>query len=118
MTRGMNIATRIDTSTASPAPAWARFDWQDPLLLERQLTEEERLIRGAARAFCEAELVPAVRAANRNESYDPDLMRKFGGAGLLGPTIDGYGCAGASYVAYGLIAREVERVDSARTARR
>ena len=112
----MNIATKIDTANATPenfAPTWARFDWTDPLLLEAQLTEEERMIRDSARAFCEAELVPAVRAANRSESYDPDLMRKFGQAGLLGVTIDGYGCAGTSYVAYGLIAREVERVDSA-----
>ena len=109
----MNIATRIDTTAATPASPWARFDWQDPLLLETQFTEEERLIRDSARAFCDAELMPAVRAANRSESHDPQLMRKFGAAGLLGPTIDGYGCAGASYVAYGLIAREVERVDSA-----
>jgi glutaryl-CoA dehydrogenase len=57
--------------------------------------------------------MPAVNLANRNEAFDPDLMRKFGAAGLLGPTIDGYGCAGASYVSYGLIPREVERVDSA-----
>ena len=109
----MNIATKIDTAEASPAHPWARFDWQDPLLLETQLTEDERMIRDSARAFCAAELAPVVREANRNESYDPELMRKFGAAGLLGATIDGYGCAGASYVAYGLIAREVERVDSA-----
>ena len=108
----MNIATKIDTAAATLAP-WARFDWTDPLLIETQLTEEERMIRDSARAFCDAELTPVVRAANRNESYDPDLMRKFGAAGLLGITIDGYGCAGASYVAYGLVAREVERVDSA-----
>ncbi|WP_419814642.1 acyl-CoA dehydrogenase [Glacieibacterium sp.] len=107
----MNVATRIDTSSA--APAWAKFDWQDPLLLEAQLTEEERMIRDSARAFCDEHLAPAVRDANRREHHDPDLMRKFGAAGLLGPTIEGYGCAGASYVAYGLIAREVERVDSA-----
>ena len=69
----MNIAARIDTAHASPAAGWARFDWQDPLLLDSLLTEEERMIRDSARAFCEAELAPAVRAANRNESYDPDL---------------------------------------------
>ncbi len=110
----MTIQSRIDVATAAPAAArWPAFDWADPLALEAALTEEERLIRDSARAFCEAELVPAVRQANRNESYDPDLMRKFGAAGLLGVTIDGYGCAGASYVAYGLVAREVERVDSA-----
>jgi glutaryl-CoA dehydrogenase len=102
-----------DDSQVAAAPRWPRFDWADPLLLDSRLSEEERLIRDSARAFCDAELVPAVRAANRHESYDPDLMRKFGAAGLLGVTIDGYGCAGASYVAYGLVAREVERVDSA-----
>ncbi len=107
----MNIATKIDTAHA--APAWARFDWQDPLLLESQLTEEERMVRDTARAFCDEHLVPDVKAANRHERPDPELMRKFGQAGLLGPTIEGYGCAGTSYVAYGLIAREVERVDSA-----
>lgn len=109
----MNIATKIDAAGAAPAQSWARFDWQDPFLLEGQFTEEERMVRDSARAFCDEHLVPAVREANRRESYDPDLMRKFGQAGLLGPTIEGYGCAGTSYVAYGLIAREVERVDSA-----
>ncbi len=95
------------------APRWPRFDWQDPVLLSAQLTEEERIIRDAARGFCDETLMPVVKLANRHESFDPDLMKKFGAAGLLGPTIEGYGCAGASYVAYGLVAREVERVDSA-----
>ena len=95
------------------APIWPKFDWEDPLLLASQLTDEESMIRDASRAFCDAELAPVVKLANRNESFDPALMTKFGAAGLLGPTIKGYGCAGASYVAYGLIAREVERVDSA-----
>ncbi len=109
----MSTAPSHDLSDVRAAPRWPRFDWADPLLLETQLSEEERMIRDAARAFCDAELAPAVREANRHETYDPDLMRKFGAAGLLGVTIDGYGCAGASYVAYGLVAREVERVDSA-----
>jgi glutaryl-CoA dehydrogenase len=100
-------------NTQHMAPSWPRFDWQDPLLLDAQLTDEERLVRDAARGFCDTELMPVVKLANRNEQFDPGLMRKFGAAGLLGPTIEGYGCAGASYVAYGLIAREVERVDSA-----
>jgi glutaryl-CoA dehydrogenase len=78
----MNIATRIDTS--SSVPAWAKFDWQDPLLLEAQLSDEERMIRDTARAFCDEHLVPAVKNANRREQHDPDLMRKFGAAGLLG----------------------------------
>jgi glutaryl-CoA dehydrogenase len=106
----VNIQTKIAADTA---PRWPRFDWSDPLLLDAQLSEDERMIRDSARAFCDAELVPAVREANRHEKFDPDLMKKFGRAGLLGVTIDGYGCAGASYVAYGLVAREVERVDSA-----
>jgi len=110
----MNIQTKIDTaSTATAAPRWPAFVWEDPLLLDSLLTDEERMVRDAARAFCDEQLMPAVRDANRHERFDPDLMKKFGAAGLLGPTIEGYGCAGASYVAYGLIAREVERVDSA-----
>ncbi|WP_188945229.1 acyl-CoA dehydrogenase family protein, partial [Polymorphobacter multimanifer] len=89
---------------------WPRFAWEDPLLLRQALTDEERMIEEGARSFCDAELRPQVKLANRHETHDPDLMRKFCAAGLLGPTIDGYGCAGASYVSYGLIAREVERV--------
>jgi glutaryl-CoA dehydrogenase len=108
----MNVHMPV-AEAASPPVKWPRFEWSDPLLLDQQLTEDERMIRDAARAMCDAELMPAVKMANRNESYDPDIMKKFGAAGLLGPTIEGYGCAGASYVAYGLVAREVERVDSA-----
>ncbi|MGI4875856.1 MAG: acyl-CoA dehydrogenase family protein, partial [Janthinobacterium lividum] len=107
----MNIQAKF--AAAGPAPRWPAFDWQDPLLLDGLLTEDERMIRESARAFCDEQLLPMVREANRHERHDPDLMRKFGGHGLLGVTIDGYGCAGASYVAYGLVAREVERVDSA-----
>ncbi len=106
------------SSAYAPTPAntvrvWPKFDWTDPLLLEAGLTEEERLVRDTARAFANAHLEPIVREANRHETYDRALMCRFGEAGLLGPTIQGYGCAGVSYVAYGLIAREVERVDSA-----
>jgi len=107
----MNIQTTFETQ--HHAQAWPQFDWTDPLLLDAQLSDEERMICDGARAFCAAELMPAVKLANRHETYDPELMKKFGAAGLLGPTIEGYDCAGASYVAYGLIAREVERVDSA-----
>lgn len=91
---------------------WPTFNWGDPLLLEGQLTEEERLVRDSAKSFADAELGPIVLQSNREETCDRALMKKFGEAGLLGPTIHGYGCAGTSYVAYGLIAREVERVDS------
>ena len=109
----------MTASAATPRPTdhfvpdWPRFDWQDPFLIETRLTDEERMIRDAARGFADEVLMPAVKEANRHERHDPELMRKFGRAGLLGPTIDGYGCAGASYVAYGLIAREIERADSA-----
>jgi glutaryl-CoA dehydrogenase len=71
------------------------------------------MVRDSARAFADEHLVPIVKNANRHETYDRELMRRFGEAGLLGPTIEGYGCAGTSYVAYGLIAREIERADSA-----
>jgi len=107
----MNIA--IAPAPEAKVKAWPKFGWADPLLLEASFTEEERLVRDTARAFADAHLVPIVREANRHETYDRSLMRAFGEAGLLGPTIHGYGCAGTSYVAYGLIAREIERVDSA-----
>ncbi|WP_371187326.1 acyl-CoA dehydrogenase [Thalassotalea maritima] len=87
-------------------------NWEDILLLDEQLTQEERMIRDSAREFCQNELQPGILMANRNEHFDISIMRKFGELGLLGATIDGYGCSGVSYVAYGLIAREVERVDS------
>lgn len=86
--------------------------WDDILLLDEQLTEEERMIRDAARDYCQERLMPRVLEANRNEIFDREIMTELGELGLLGSTIEGYGCAGASYVAYGLVAREVERVDS------
>lgn len=88
------------------------FDWQDPLLLSEQLTEEERMVADSARGFCQKTLMPGILMANRTETFDRDIMRQMGELGLLGVTIDGYGCAGLSSVAYGLIAREVEAVDS------
>ncbi len=92
--------------------AEASFRWDDPLLLEEELTEEERLVRDTARDYCQAKLMPRVIAANRHERFDREIMNELGELGMLGPTIQGYGCAGASYVTYGLVAREVERVDS------
>ena len=88
------------------------FDWQDPLYLEDLLTEEERLIRDSARAFAQERLMPRIRDAFRDERVDHDLLPEMGRLGFLGATISGYGCAGASYVSYGLVAREMERVDS------
>jgi glutaryl-CoA dehydrogenase len=88
------------------------FRWDDPLLLDDQLTGDERLVRDSARDYCQAKLMTRVLEANRNEKFDRAILTEMGELGMLGPTIEGYGCAGASYVAYGLIAREVERVDS------
>lgn len=87
-------------------------NWDDILLLNDQLTEDERMIRDMAHDFCQQELMPGILMANRNEEFDPNIMRKFGEVGLLGATIDGYDCSGVNYVSYGLVAREVERVDS------
>jgi glutaryl-CoA dehydrogenase len=103
--------------TAMPAPApapskRAAFDWQDPLLLDELLTEDERMVRDSARAYCQERLMPRVLEANRHETFDREIFREMGGLGLLGSTIEGYGCAGVNYTSYGLIAREVERVDS------
>lgn len=88
------------------------YRWDDPLLLDEQLTEEERMIRDSVRAFAQEKLQPKVMKAFRDEQYDTNLMREMGEAGILGATIHGYGCAGVNYVSYGLIMRELERVDS------
>ncbi|MCK6574689.1 acyl-CoA dehydrogenase [Myxococcota bacterium] len=97
---------------AEKSKTTARFVWDDPLLLDDQLTVEERMVRDSARAYCQERLMPRIQTAFREESTDPAIFREFGALGLLGVTIDGYGCAGLNYVCYGLIAREVERVDS------
>ncbi len=90
-----------------------KFDWADPLLLDAQLEDEERMIRDTARDYAQARLAPRVIEAFDREVTDPDIFREMGALGLLGPTVpEAYGGVGASYVAYGLIAREVERVDS------
>ena len=89
------------------------FDWQDPMFLEQQLADDERLIRDAAREYCQENLMPRIKMANREETFHREIMNEFGELGLLGATIpEEYGCAGANYVSYGLVAREVERVDS------
>ncbi len=87
--------------------------WNDPLNLEGQLSGEEIAIRDAARDYCQGALMPRILEANRHEIFDREIFREMGALGLLGPTIEGYGCAGVNHVCYGLIAREVERVDSA-----
>jgi glutaryl-CoA dehydrogenase len=89
------------------------FHWDDPLLLDQQLSEDERMVRDSARAYCQEKLAPRVLEAFRHERADPSIFREMGQMGMLGPTIpEAYGGAGLNYVAYGLIAREVERVDS------
>jgi glutaryl-CoA dehydrogenase len=96
-----------------PKPAKAVFNWEDPFDLDGQLSEEERMIRDAARGFAQSVLLPRVADAYMEEKADPELFRLMGAQGLLGVTVpESYGGAGASYVAYGLVAREVERVDS------
>ncbi|MBE7636914.1 acyl-CoA dehydrogenase [Sneathiella sp. P13V-1] len=96
-------------STSKTLPS---FNPDDPFLLESQLTEEERMVRQTAHDYCQEKLMPRVLEANRHEKMDTSIFREMGELGLLGATIEGYGCAGMSYVSYGLIAREVERVDS------
>ncbi len=89
------------------------FQWDDPLLLETQLTDEEKMIRDTARQYAQKKLAPRIRDWNRNETFDPVVMREMGALGFLGAPLEGYGCAGIGYVAYGLIMRELERVDTA-----
>jgi len=101
-------------STSTPiSKEKARFDWEDPLLLEDSLTEEERMVRDTARDYSQDKLMPRVLEANRNEVFHREIMNELGELGLLGSTLpEKYGCAGVNHVCYGLIAREVERVDS------
>jgi glutaryl-CoA dehydrogenase len=100
-------------ATARLSDHASSFDWTDPFRLDDQLDEDERLIRETAHSFAQDRLMPGIVEANRNETFDRGIMEEMGALGLLGATIEGYGCAGASTVAYGVIAREVERVDSA-----
>jgi glutaryl-CoA dehydrogenase len=103
----------VSANHASSASKTSTFAWNDPFLLDDQLSDEERMIRDSAAAFAEAELLPRVQEAYLNEHTDPELFRLMGKAGLLGVTLpEKYGAANANYVAYGLVAREVERVDS------
>ena len=88
------------------------FEWSDPFLLHNQLTDEEQMVQRSAHDFCQSELMPGILQANRHENFDRNIMRQMGELGLLGVTIEGYGCAGLSSVAYGVIAKEVEAVDS------
>ena len=91
---------------------WTKLNWEDPFELDSQLTDEQRMVRDSARQYAQGQLLPRVKEAFRHESTDPAIFREMGELGLLGSTIDGYGCPGVDYVCYGLVAREVERVDS------
>jgi glutaryl-CoA dehydrogenase len=98
--------------SAPPSAAKPSFKWDDALLLEDQLSDDERMVRDSARAYCQHKLMPRVLMAHRHETFDRSVLNEMGDMGFLGATIEGYGCAGVSYVCYGLIARELERVDS------
>lgn len=107
----MNVVTQV----AAPAGKTAKlppFQWDDALLLDDQLSEDERAIRDAAREYCQDKLFTRVLEANRHEVFHREIMNEMGEMGFLGATLDSHGCAGVNYVSYGLIAREVERVDS------
>src|SRR6202158_1383268 len=117
----MRAASR--PAAGSPAPAAkhrrmnrtkerAAFRWDDPLGFEELLGEDERQIRDLAREYAQEKLMPRILLANRHERFDREILNEMGALGLLGSTLHGYGCAGVNYVSYGLIAREVERVDS------
>jgi len=106
------MTSNIAHAQPSSVSAESVFDWADPLLLDDALSDEERMVRDSARAYCQEKLLPRVLEANRHERFDREIMTEMGALGFLGATIDGYGCAGVNYVCYGLIAREVERVDS------
>jgi glutaryl-CoA dehydrogenase len=98
--------------TAPKKASTAHFTWDDPLLLDEVLTEDERMIRDSARQFCQERLLPRVQEAFRKEHFHREIMNEFGEMGFLGATLDSHGCAGIGYVSYGLMAREVERIDS------
>jgi glutaryl-CoA dehydrogenase len=90
-----------------------KFNWEDPFLIEEQLSPEERMMRDTARQYAQEKLMPRIKDWNRREYFDPAVMREFGELGFLGAALEGYGCAGIGYVAFGLILRELERVDTA-----
>merc|ERR1711964_839099 len=116
--RSIASTTSASSPPAEPKPAKKfepkpLFDFKDALNLECRLTEEEIMVRDVFHDYCQEKMMPRITLANRNETFDRAIMEEMGELGVLGPTIQGYGCPGVSYVAYGLIARECERVDSA-----
>merc|ERR1712156_1412521 len=115
--RSLSSTTSASSPPAEPKAAKKfepklQFDFKDALNLECRLTEEEIMVRDVFHDYCQEKMMPRITMANRNETFDREIMNEMGELGVLGPTIQGYGCPGVSYVSYGLIAREVERVDS------
>ena len=108
----VNKAASDDTKDIVYRASNASFDWQDPLFFEAQLSDEEKMIKDSAFTYCQDGLMPRVIEATREEKFHREIMQEMGELGFLGCTLEGYGCAGINYVSYGLIAREVERVDS------
>ena len=106
------MATNAYEADVHSPRVWGKFNWEDPMALDSLLTEEERMVQETARQYAQEKLMPRIIEAYNDEKEDPDIIPEMGELGLLGPTIHGYGCAGVSYVSYGLIAREIEKVDS------
>lgn len=105
------IVENFAVTAATPRP-WTKLKWQDPFLLDEQLTGEQRMVQTSAAQYATEKLLPRVQSAFRAEETDPEIFREMGEVGLLGSTIKGYGCPGVDYTSYGIIAREIERVDS------
>lgn len=112
LVRGQISRQSFARCLSASSPRCEAFNWRDALNLESRLTEDEVMLRDQVRHYCQEKLMPRIVMANRLEEYDPSILTEMGALGFLGPTIKGYGCAGTSSVAYGLIAREIERVDS------
>ena len=107
-----HVTRRFFSATPTIFSATA-YDYNDPFLLEKQLSEEEKLVRDSARSYAQEKLLPRVIEANRTETFHKEIMKELGDVGLLGSTVSNeFGGAGVNYVAYGLIAREIERIDS------
>ena len=102
----------VETATPAASASRTEFIWEDPFQIEDQLTEDERLVRDTARQYAREKLLPRIIEATRQERFDREIMNEMGELGFLGPTIQGYGCAGVNYVSYGLVAREIEAIDS------
>lgn len=109
---GLKLSAVKNVASSRKFASFTKFKWDDALLLQDQLTEEEKMIGDSANAFAQEKLMPRVLNANRNEHFDREIMAEMGELGLLGPTLQGYGCAGIGYVSYGLIANAIEKVDS------